>query len=61
MNVMMEKEKACEEGIGFVADMNDWTMENFSVSYCYQFMMMLQGRVPARVRQFLIVNPPGTL
>jgi hypothetical protein len=34
-------------------------MENFSVSYCYQFMMMLQGRVPVRVRQFLIVNPPG--
>jgi hypothetical protein len=34
-------------------------MENFSVSYCYQFMMMLQGNVPVRVRQFLIVNPPG--
>lgn len=59
MGVMTEKEKACTEGIGFVAYMNDWHMENFSVSYCYQFMMMLQGRVPVRVRQFLIVNPPG--
>lgn len=34
-------------------------MANFSVGYCYQFMMMLQGRIPVRVRLFLIVNPPG--
>lgn len=34
-------------------------MTNFSVNYCYQFMMMLQGRIPVRVRLFLIVNPPG--
>lgn len=33
-----------------------WKMKNFSVSYCYQFMMMLQGRIPVRVRLFLIVN-----
>jgi hypothetical protein len=31
-------------------------MTNFSVNYCYQFMMMLQGRIPVRVRLFLIVN-----
>lgn len=59
MNTMMEKEKACKEGIGFLAYMNDWKMENFSVDYCYQFMHVLQGRVPARVRLFLIVNPPS--
>jgi len=58
MNTMCEREKASSEGIGFVAYMNDWKMTNFSVDYCYQFMMMLQGRVPVRVRMFLIVNPP---
>jgi hypothetical protein len=52
-------EKAAKEGIGFVADMNDWKMTNFSVDYCLQFMKMLQGKIPVRVRMFLIVNPPG--
>lgn len=56
MNSMCEMEKASSEGIGFMAYMNDWKMANFSVDYCYQFMMMLQGRVPVRVRMFLIVN-----
>lgn len=58
INTMCEKEKASSEDIAFVAYMNDWKMSNFSVDYCYQFMMMLQGKVPARVRMFLIVNPP---
>lgn len=59
MQTMCEGEKANAEGIGFLAYMNDWKMENFSVNYCYQFMMMLQGRLPVRVRMFLIVNPPS--
>ncbi|CAJ1950241.1 unnamed protein product [Cylindrotheca closterium] len=59
MNTMCEMEKASSEGIGFMAYMNDWKMSNFSIDYCYQFMMMLQGRVPVRVRMFLIVNPPS--
>mmetsp|Transcript_21262 Transcript_21262/g.32706 ORF Transcript_21262/g.32706 Transcript_21262/m.32706 type:complete len:295 (-) Transcript_21262:117-1001(-) len=59
MNTMVEKEKACKDGIAFMANMDDWKMTNFSVSYCSQFMMMLQGRVPVRVRLFLIVNPPS--
>lgn len=59
MNTMVEKEKACSEGIGFMAYMNEWAMTNFSVNYCYQFMMMLQGRNPVRVRLFLIINPPS--
>lgn len=59
MQTMCERENACTEGIGFMAYMKDWKMENFSVNYCYQFMMMLQGRVPVRVRMFLIVNPPS--
>mmetsp|Transcript_22805 Transcript_22805/g.63420 ORF Transcript_22805/g.63420 Transcript_22805/m.63420 type:complete len:283 (+) Transcript_22805:61-909(+) len=59
MTTMVEKEKACTEGIGFLANMDDWKFENFSVDYCFQFMKMLQGRVPVRVRLFLIVNPPG--
>jgi len=52
-------EKNAKEGIGFVANMDDWKMTNFSVSYCLQFMNMLQGKIPVRVRMFLIVNPPG--
>lgn len=59
MEVMVENEKACTEGIAFMANMADWSFTNFSVSYCHQFMMMLQGRVPVRVRLFLIVNPPS--
>lgn len=42
-----------------MAYMNNWKMANFSITYCYEFMLMLQGRVPVRVRLFLIVNPPG--
>ena len=60
MNTMVDRsEKACTEGIGFVANMDGWTMKNFDVNYCWQFMMMLQGRIPVRVRLFLIVNPPS--
>jgi len=60
MQTMAEtKEKSCEEGIAFLANMDDWSFTNFSVSYCQQFMLALQGRVPIRVRMFLIVNPPS--
>lgn len=60
MNCMCEtSEKDSSEGIAFLAYMKDWKMANFSVNYCYQFMMMLQGRIPVRVRMFLIVNPPS--
>mmetsp|Transcript_599 Transcript_599/g.844 ORF Transcript_599/g.844 Transcript_599/m.844 type:complete len:217 (-) Transcript_599:364-1014(-) len=45
MQVMVEKEKACTEGIAFAANMADWSMSNFSVSYCHQFMMMLQVKI----------------
>jgi len=60
MQSMTERsEKSETEGIAFLANMDSWTFENFSVSYCMNFMMMLQGRVPVRVRLFLIVNPPA--
>jgi len=59
MGTLTEREKACAEGIGFVANMDGWTLANFSTSYCLGFMKMLQGRIPARVRLFLIVNPPS--
>jgi hypothetical protein len=60
MNAMMERsELASSEGIAFVAYMKDWKMANFGVNYCLQFMMMLQGRIPVRVRMFVIVDPPG--
>ncbi|KAL3909261.1 MAG: hypothetical protein SGILL_008155 [Bacillariaceae sp.] len=49
-----------ETGIAFIANMNDWTFENFSTSYCQRFMNGLQGRsFCAKVNLFLIVNPPG--
>lgn len=59
MSMQERNEKNSREGIGFVANMNDWEFKNFSVDYCLQFMKMLQGRIPVRVRMFLIVNPPG--
>jgi hypothetical protein len=60
MECMLDDERACTDGIGFVANMTGWQMTNFTVSYCLKFMMSLQGRrVPARVGLFLIVNPPA--
>lgn len=59
MNTMLEKEHAQKEGIGFIACMDDWKMQNFEVNYCYQFMMGLQSfYVPVKTQLFLIVNPP---
>ena len=46
--------------IGFIANMTDWTMENFSIDYCLKFMECLQGKKgPVNVDLFLIVNPPS--
>lgn len=60
MDCMLEREEAQRDGIGFVANMEDWTMSNFQVNYCYKFMMGLQAKKsPTRVELFLIVNPPG--
>jgi len=59
MSMQAGNEKNSKEGIGFVANMDDWKMTNFSFDYCLQFMNMLQGKIPVRVRMFLIVNPPG--
>lgn len=53
-------ENSKKHKIGFIANMNDWKMENFAFDYCQQFMFALQGRVaPVHVDLFLIVNPPG--
>ena len=61
MNTMHENNSfAQQEGIGFIACMDDWKMKNFDVAYCYQFMMALQGfMVPVKTQLFLIVNPPS--
>ena len=60
MQTMTASEEACVNGIGFLAYMNDWKMENFSMNYCFHFMRMLQGRaIPGTVELFLIVNPPS--
>jgi len=58
MSMQESSERNAKDGIGFVANMDDWKMTNFSVNYCFQFMKMLQGKIPVRVRMFLIVNPP---
>ena len=48
-------------GIAFIANMDGWKMDtHFSVNYCLQFMLTLQGkRFPAKVDMFLIVDPPS--
>jgi CRAL/TRIO domain len=59
MNTIYEKEQNATHGIAFIANMDGWTMRNFSVEYCHKFMQVLQGTViPTRVTHFLIVNPP---
>jgi len=60
MQCVLESEQAMRDGIGLVANMEDWKMVNFNVSYWHKLMMTLQGRrVPTRVQLFLIVNPPS--
>ena len=59
MDSFYERHRDTSRSIGFIANMNDWTMENFNMDYCWQFMEALQGhRAPVSVDLFLIVNPP---
>jgi hypothetical protein len=60
MDSIYERHWDASRTIGFIANMNDWTMEhNFTFDYCLQFMETLQGRkAPVKVNLFLIVNPP---
>jgi hypothetical protein len=58
MQTMSETQESSTNGIGFIANMNDWQYSNFSLGYCAEFMATLQERIPARVTIFLIVNPP---
>ncbi|KAL3911898.1 MAG: hypothetical protein SGILL_007102 [Bacillariaceae sp.] len=59
MQSMAENETACQSGIGVLANMKGWRYEHFSVRYCSEFMAMLQQKGPARVKLFLIVDPPS--
>lgn len=60
MDTFASKDVEHENGIAFVANMNNWTFDNFSTDYCFKFMQVLQGRsFPAKVSLFLIVNPPS--
>ena len=60
LNDLSRTKEQCQNGVAFVANMNDWTMKNFSYDYCLQFMQCLQGKmVPTKVLLFLIVNPPS--
>lgn len=60
MNCMLEKEHGSVHGLGLVANMAGWTMENFSVPYWHKLLITLQGhRVPTRISVFLIVDPPS--
>lgn len=60
MSTMLEKESGSVHGLGLVANMADWTMENFTVSYWHKLLITLQGhRVPTRISVFLIVDPPS--
>jgi CRAL/TRIO domain len=60
ISTMMEREESCNRGIPFLANMEDFTMSNFSIKYWRKLMLILQGdTVPVRVHLFLIVNPPA--
>eukprot|EP00977_Amphora_coffeiformis_P005748 scaffold1221_cov207-Amphora_coffeaeformis.AAC.7 len=60
MDCLYERRRNYQHKIGFIANMNDWTMAHFSVDYCWQFMQVLQGHTaPGNVDLFLIVNPPA--
>ncbi|CAJ1967831.1 unnamed protein product [Cylindrotheca closterium] len=60
LNDLSQTKKECRKGVALIANMNDWTMKNFSQDYCLQFMQALQGKmVPTKVELFLIVNPPS--
>jgi CRAL/TRIO domain len=60
MSTMMENETNARNGIGFIANMDNWQFVNFEVKYCFCFMMALQNcAVPTKVTHFLIVNPPS--
>ncbi|CAJ1967835.1 unnamed protein product [Cylindrotheca closterium] len=60
LNDLSQTKDQCQNGVAFIANMNDWTMKNFSHDYCFQFMQALQGKmVPTKVELFLIVNPPS--
>jgi hypothetical protein len=60
MDTIYERHRDMHRRMGFIANMDDWTMANFSVPYCKQFMYTLQGKLaPMKVDLFLIVNPPG--
>jgi hypothetical protein len=59
MDYFYERHRDPTRTLGFIANMRDWTMDNFSMDYCFQFMEALQGRKgPVKVDLFLIVNPP---
>lgn len=59
-SMLQSSEHSCTHGISFMANMDDWTMANFSLQYCQEFLMMLQGQgMPVQVKMFLIVNPPS--
>jgi hypothetical protein len=60
IHTMLEKERASRDGVGFLANMDNWKMKNFDIDYCLQFMLTLQGYiVPVRVQLFIILNPPS--
>jgi hypothetical protein len=59
MDHFYERHRDTTRKLGFIANMKDWTMDNFSMDYCFQFMQALQGtKGPVKVDLFLIVNPP---
>ncbi|CAJ1967833.1 unnamed protein product [Cylindrotheca closterium] len=59
LNDLSQTKEECLNGVAFIANLEDWTMKNYSHDYCIQFMEALQGKmVPTKVELFLIVNPP---
>ena len=57
MDTLWERHRDYNHKIGFIANMNDWTMQHFAVDYCFQFMQALQGRTaPVNVDLVSCIN-----
>lgn len=59
VNAMLEKEQSCQEGIGILVNMKDWSSQKSSYQYFSQFLMkIIRGTVPVRLRSIILLYPP---
>jgi hypothetical protein len=59
IDALSKRGNASKNGFALVANMTNWTMKNFSVTYAYNFMQTVNARFPIKCELFCIVNPPN--